>query len=291
MELFRSLGALAEPPSPETQRLAEILELGSPPGPAEFTDLFESKLYPYASVYLDPTGKLGGEARDRISGFWRALGLDSPDESDHLTVMLSFYARMRELEMQSNDSAIRKWRHARQAFMSEHLLSWLPFFCDKLADIAAGFYRAWGVLLEQSLRKESEVLPPTEALPLHLRQGPTVSDPRNHGGEEFLDSLLAPVRSGIILVRPDLERAGEDLDLGVRIGERRYVTEALLAQDSVSTLTWLADEADRWTERHESRSEWTGTIARFWADRSRHTSRLLHELAHEAATALEPHSE
>ena len=282
MELFRSLGALAEPPSPETERLAQILDLGPPPEPAEFTDLFESKLYPYASVYLDDSGKLGGNARDRIAGFWRALDLRYPEESDHLTIMVSLYARIRELVDDSGGPDADRWEHARVAFLHEHLLSWLPFYLDKLTDVASGFYSRWGALLTTALEQECEGLEPNAILSLHLRESTPMADPRTKGGEAFVESLLAPVRSGLILVRTDLERAGGELDLGVRIGERRYVLEALFAQDAVSTLDWLAREADLWGQRHLKREKQTGPTARFWADRALGSRDLLAELVNEA---------
>ena len=96
MEIFRALGALLEPPSPGHERLAAALELGPLPPAADHTDLFDFQLYPYASVYLGAEGMLGGEARDRIAGFWRALGLTPPPEPDHLAVMLGLYAGLCE---------------------------------------------------------------------------------------------------------------------------------------------------------------------------------------------------
>jgi TorA maturation chaperone TorD len=282
VELIRSLGVLAEHPTDETERVAKLLELGDPPEPAEFSDLFGSKLYPYASVYLDPLGKLGGDARARISGFWRALAIDYPDESDHLTVMLAFYARLRELESDVADPGARHWGHARVAFLLEHLLSWLPFYLDKLNDIASPFYTRWGALLTKTLVEESRNLDLAQDLPLHLRESTPLADPRLEGGEAFLESLLAPVRSGLIFVRTDLERAGAELDLGVRIGERKYVIEALLGQDPAPTLNWLAREAELWTHRHLQRVQWTGPVAQFWADRSSDSQQLLAELSGEA---------
>jgi len=288
MELIRALGALAEHPTGETVRFTELLELGAPPEPAEFSDLFGSKLYPYASVYLDSTGKLGGDARDRISGFWRALAIDHPDESDHLTVMLAFYARLREFASNATDPESRHWEHARVAFLLEHLSSWLPFYLDKLTDVASPFYCRWGALLTETLIEEGRGLDFSGDLPLHLREATPLADPRLEGGDAFLESLLAPVRSGLILVRTDLERAGEELDFGVRIGERKYVLEALLAQDPSSTLTWLAKEAEQWSHRHLKRVHWTGSIARFWAERSSGSQKLLAELAVAAATRDSP---
>src|SRR3712207_4790889 len=74
MELLRALAVLAEPPTAETRRVAEALGLGAGARADEYTELFVFQLYPYASVYLGREGMLGGEARDRVGGFWRALG-------------------------------------------------------------------------------------------------------------------------------------------------------------------------------------------------------------------------
>ena len=90
MELFRALGSLAEPPAAVGREIADALDLGSLPDPAAHSYLFDQQLPPYASVYLGPEGMLGGDARDRIAGFWRALDLTPPGESDHITTMLAF---------------------------------------------------------------------------------------------------------------------------------------------------------------------------------------------------------
>src|ERR1044072_3466050 len=80
MELFRALAVLAEPPVAEAARVAEALELGAVPEAAEYTEVFIFQLYPYASVYLGEEGMLGGEARDRVGGFWRVSGGRPPAE-------------------------------------------------------------------------------------------------------------------------------------------------------------------------------------------------------------------
>ena len=237
------------------------------------------QMYPFASVYLDNSGQLGGEARDRISGFWRALDIDTPDETDHLTVLVAYYARLKELSTTETGENRARWNHARQAFLKEHILSWLPFFLDKLIAITDGFYTRWGQLLTDTLVAESTELGGKDDLPLHQRQATDLADPRAEGGDEFLASLVAPIRSGLILVRDDFDRAGTDLGLGVRKGERRYVLKALLAQDAEATLEWLATEASVWSESHANRISWTGSIARFWSQRAQATADLLSDLA------------
>src|SRR5215218_3620479 len=124
MELFRALALFAEPVREESMRVAEALELGQPPGESEYTETFVFQLYPYASVYLGAEGMLGGEARDRVAGFWRALRQTPPAEVDHLSTLLAMYARLCEQEDDAADARAREgWRGARRAFLWEHLLS------------------------------------------------------------------------------------------------------------------------------------------------------------------------
>ena len=279
MELIRALGALAESPSPALRPLAELCELGPLPSAVQHSDCFLFQLYPYASVYLGAEGMLGGEARDRIAGFWRALGQHPPSEPDHLTTLLGFYARLCELEGAAYSERRAARERARQAFLYEHLLSWLPFYLNKLGQIAAPFYQRWSSLLTAALDEEMTRGAEPVDLPLHLRQAPVLSDPRIEGGKAFLEALLSPVRSGLILVRSDFARAARDLELGYRLGERRFVLEALFAQDASATLRWLAREARRVEGCYRQFSADSGSIHRFWRQRAAFTATLLEELA------------
>ena len=272
-ELFRTLGALGEPPGPALAPLAETLDLGEVPRADEYTDLFLFQLYPYASVYLGAEGMLGGEARDRIAGFQRVLGATPPPEPDHLAVLLAFHAEISAREARGDEHRER-WRHARRAHLHEHLLSWLPVYLDRLEDLALPFYRRWGVLLAEALAAEVEDLGAPRSLSSHLREVPTLEDPREQGGAAFLASLLAPARSGIILVRDDLLRAGRDLELAARVGERKWVLEALFAQDASVLLNWLAGEASMRAEKTRG----VGEIAHFWSERASTTAHQCRDL-------------
>ncbi len=282
MELLRTLGALIETPGPDHHRLAELLELGPVPPAAEHTDLFSFQLYPYASVYLGAEGQLGGEARDRIAGFWRVLGETTPPEPDHLTLMLAFYAELRSREAAGDPPGEYHWRRTCRAFLWEHLLSWLPIYLDKLEQIAPPYYRRWAGLLRQALVSEVEHLGYQQRLSMHLGQAPPLSDPRKEESQAFLGSFLSPVRSGLILVRDDLVRAGRELGLGVRAGERKYVLKALLSQDPAAILKWLGQECRVWAQRHRESNPWAGPAAGFWAARAEASQTLLTELSRDA---------
>lgn len=319
-ELIRGLAVLAEPPAEEHARITRALDLPAPPTPSEYADLFLFQLYPYASVHLGPEGMMGGEARSRVAGFWRALGYDPPGEPDHLAALLGLYAALAEAEVggpagstaadggqavhEGGDGVgptgeraeARLVRESRRALLHEHLAPWVFAFLTRVRELTQGVYGVWAELLERILRadvasgsgaREPSTLPTREArsaLPLHLRSAPPLTDPREDGAESFITGLLAPVRSGFIITRADLARIASSCDLGLRAGERRYALEHLLAQEATSVLRALADEARRQGALHEDRIPWLGATARFHAERAGSTARLLRALA-EAETA------
>lgn len=276
MELFRALALFAEPPNKGMARVAEALELGQPPAESEYTQTFLFQLYPYASVYLGAEGMMGGEARDRVAGFWRALGLKPPAEPDHLAVMLALYAQLAEREREDEHSA--EWRTARRAFLWEHLLSWLPAYLQKLEEIATPFYRSWGRLLREALFEEIESVGKQRELPLHLRQNLRPADPREHGTEEFLRSLIAPARSGMIITRSDLTRAAHGLGLGVRLGERRFILDSLFNQNPQGVVEWLLKEASLWQDRHLQNQRALCALAAAWHYKAHAAAKLLEEI-------------
>lgn len=277
-ELFRALGSLCEPPSPVSRDLGTALSLPGEATDHDHTDMFLFQLYPYSSVYLGAEGMLGGEARDRVAGFWRALGLRPPAEPDHLTALLALYAGLIESERDEPDEARRALRRqSRKAFLWEHLLSWVPMYAEKARDVAPAFYAEWADLLVETLANEVTIVGRQEALPLHLRSAPGLPVP-SEDAKLFLSGLLTPVRSGMILTRSDLARAARDLDLGLRIGERRFVLESLLSQDGDATLSWLAREASAWAVRHSRYVHWFEGISWFWKRRAETAEGLLSEV-------------
>ena len=271
MELVRALGALCEPLSPLHRPAAEALRLPGEPRSEDHTALFVFDLYPYACVYLSAEGKLGGAARDRVAGFWRALRLVPPSEPDHLAALLGLYATLGEHEHAEPDEARRRLvREARRTLLHEHLLSWAEPYLDRVTELAPPYYRAWAELLREVLAVEAEELGAPAALPAALREAPPLEEPSAVGGTAFVEQLLAPARTGIILVRSDLLAAARELALGLRIAERRYALEALLGQDAAATLRWLSRFAARRAGRHTST---------FWAGRASACAALLAEAA------------
>lgn len=274
-ELIRALGVLCEPPTLEHDRLAAALGLPDRPSPEDYVAVFLLQSYPYASVHLGSEGMMGGEARDRVAGFWRALGLVPPAEPDHLAALLGLYAALVEAADGEPDPARALLRRSSAAaLLWEHVLSWCPPYLDKVAAVATPQYRAWAALLARTLDEEARRVGPPSALPLALREAEALPEPGD-GAVGWVAAILAPVRSGLILTRADLARAARNLDLGLRMGERAYILRALLEQDAAGTLAWLADEADAAATRHASLAATLGEVGSFWRARAEATAAAL----------------
>jgi hypothetical protein len=287
-ELFRALGAAAEPPSPALGHVVRALGLPPVADRAEHSDTFLFQLYPYAAVYVGAEGMLGGEAADRVAGFWRALGMSPPAEPDHLSALLALYGGLLDAEDREDEVPHRKMRReARRALLWEHLVSWLPVYLDKLDDIGGDFYRQWGGLLRAALFAEAKELGPPDRLPLHLRSVPGLPPPEADAAE-LLPAILAPARSGMVVTRSDLTRAARKIGVGVRMGERRFILETMLAQDARGTLVWLTAEASMWRDRHMQREQLLGPIARHWAERAAAAADFFAS-SHEAAGEVVEH--
>jgi hypothetical protein len=275
VELLRALGALAEDAGPEQRRIAATLGLGEWDAAAH-TELFSFALYPYASVYLGSEGMLGGEARDRVAGFWRALGMSPPEEPDHLTTLLALYAELAERAESEAEPAHRAaLARARAAFFWEHLASWLPVYLAKARSLAGNEYARWVELLNDALEAEARLLPPAAALPLHLREAPEFAPGEAESDEAFVAQLLAPARTGFILVRADLRRIAGAIGIALRQGERRYALTALLAQNRATVLHELADLADASAAAHAALPPVWGETGPFWQRRARSAAALL----------------
>ncbi len=281
IDLWRSLALLAEPQALEHARVARALDLGRPPAPWEYSECFLFRFYPYASVYVGPEGMMGGDARDRIAGFWRALGLTPPAEPDHLATMLAMHASLIEGEQMTSLPAARdRFRHARVAHFHEHLIGWLPMWLERIRAEAPPFYQRWAALLAELVESETLELGEPPDLPLHLREAPPLPAARDLDLDALLAFALSPLSSGMIVVRDDLVGIASHLGLGARAGERRFVLRALLSQDAAGTLRRLAAHARKAQLRHRARG---APLSSWWAARALASAALFDELAGLAA--------
>lgn len=276
-ELVRALGAIALCPPPSSDRLCEAVGLPRITG-ADHTAAFVLLAPPFAAIHLGAEGKLGGEAADRVDGFWRALDQPVPTEADHLGCLLMSYAGLGELS--EADPAAGP---AAQALFREHLWSFAPGYLSMLAALGIASVSAWADLTLEVLRAEAATIPGAApgrpVLPLALREA---AHPLAESAsfDELLDAIVAPARCGLLLTQRDLAGGAAHLGLGYRRGERRYALRAMIEQDKTATLRWLAHLAADWSQRHTA--AYGATVeGEWWSGRARHTSQVLTAMAGE----------
>lgn len=284
-EMLRALACIADSLVLPNNSLTNALGLEEI-DPGEHTETFILSCPPYASIHLGAEGKLGGEALDRVAGFWRAIGLTPPNEPDHLSVLLSLYAELGEAESNANqERTVHQLKRVRETLLWEHLWSWVPGYLGAVIDLETITLTPWANLLAEALYAETRSASPAQALPLAMRQA--VEPLNTDSTDNLLDSIIAPIRSGIILTRNGLRDAGSRLGIGCRVGERRFTLRSMLEQDPHSTVSWLRDESLRWARRHSERPKVLGGDPRiWWTDRALVSASTLEELLSNTRTLL-----
>jgi TorA maturation chaperone TorD len=162
-EIYRLFSALfLKEPSPATiEEFREMFRIKSNESPEEiqrdFADVFlRTDLHPspYESLYnFSPGDKpgIGGKAARDVQAFYEATGLTLDEEMnlmpDHLSVELLFMSYL-----------IDNARSGEQKdFMEQHLLPWVPAFCDEIKRHASTvFYKEAADLLKEFISSEHE---------------------------------------------------------------------------------------------------------------------------------------
>lgn len=130
----------------------------------EFTRLFRGvKLHyspppPYESVYLEESGSVFGESTVAVHRKYLQFGLDlservSGEPPDHISFELEFMRNLCSKEADAwdggNEEEALGMMRAEKEFLREHLLAWLPKFCNKIREYdRLGFFRELADLTE-----------------------------------------------------------------------------------------------------------------------------------------------
>lgn len=110
-------------------------------------------------------GQLWGESTVEVKKFIETAGFSYESEftgmPDHITAELEFMERVTEREGQAwaedDDNKALYCRKIEKKFIEEHLLKWIPQFCDKVTEAAEPpFYRDMASLTKHFIELEKE---------------------------------------------------------------------------------------------------------------------------------------
>jgi hypothetical protein len=208
--------------------LREVPELGEAlPDPfdadlaaAEHHRLLGLQVPPYAGVFLDDEGQIGGAPAALVLALHGRAGLPAPlagEEADHVGHALTLLARLSgrpELEAETLDRA---------------LLPWLPWLVEVVERHGGPFHRTVAALtLELALdHRRGLVLPPALDPPL-AHGGPDPVHEPSAGLRDVAAFLVAPARSGLYIARDDVRRMAAADRLPTGFGGRADALETLL---------------------------------------------------------------
>ena len=205
--------------------------------------LFEFNVYPYASVFLDPSGMLNSDWSGFVGGVYEALGLELSLSAglaagDHLAAQLEALAVLCEHAETSDELLKAKAEHGQRVLMFEHILPWLASFSFAVRRIDKGFYgKLTALCLDLTLEHGRELLTETSAPEFQFAtttqafeyQQPGDFKKKASEARGKLQSLITPAHSGLFLSREDITQLGRKLGLPVRFAERPFMLENLVS--------------------------------------------------------------
>jgi TorA maturation chaperone TorD len=185
---------------------------------AEHHRLFALQVPPWAGVFQDPEGRIGGACAALVRELYAQAGLE-PDErseeADHVAHTLDLLAE-----------CVDRPRLAAAA-LDRALLPWLPWLVEAIERHAGAFYRALaGLTLDLALDQRAELGGVRPPAPL-----PPVEDPLDDPGAglaRVARYLVTPARSGLYLSRDDVRRIAAANELPTGFGGRADSLETLL---------------------------------------------------------------
>ncbi len=205
---------------------------------ADHYDLFHLNVFPYASLFLDASGRLGGAVTDdarrrlRQAGYDADTSAESADHVGHALGLLAFLSGAEADAWQDHHPAEAERMHRLQChFLDASLLWWLPAFVMAVRQQNHPFYTLLGTLtLDLVIDHRLALGPATDSTPTAppLPEPPPLLDDDKTGLREIAHYLATPPWSGLYLSRDDLGHLGRAERLPRGFGPRAQMLANLL---------------------------------------------------------------
>lgn len=223
--------------------LAQISELAAASHPfdqdeaaASHYRVFIHNIFPYESIFRDPSGLLGGSITDQVKAFYENAGILFSDDADHIGHELAFLAILCMAEATAGDTqaqensstSVRQQRD----FLSEHLLHWLPPLISSLSFIEDPFYQALGQLTQNIVYDHFLAvglgLPAQSAVISETANIPDIIHNEQTGLKQIAGFLSTPPHSGLYLSGEMIAILAKRQQLPRGFGSRRQMLSNLL---------------------------------------------------------------
>jgi len=240
--------------------------------------VFGFNVFPYASVFLENDGKMGGEIGERTARMYAAAAFfpTGGEAPDHIITQLEYCAFQSNNSDAVNDSLAR--------FLDREMLSWVPAFAFAVYRQTDGYYAELLTALLKVLIDERAF---TEAKFERPRPGSEKAREDVSSVRDLAGHFTTAVRCGMFLSRNDISELARNVRVPAGFGSRQQMLTTLF--DSSRTyskeneLTALLDtmcrtEATNWLAAAEDADVDALTFwSRVWASRLEHSQRLLQD--------------
>jgi TorA maturation chaperone TorD len=262
---------------------------------ADHYDLFGLNVFPYASFFLDASGRLGGPVTDLVRHQLQRVGLaPGAEDADHLGHELAYLALLAgaEADAQANDvdTEVQRMQHLQRQFLDGHLLWWLPLFVRAVRQHEHPFYAVlaeltWALVVDHRAARGggavSPLVPEPEDPPSDLL------DDTATGLKDIARFIMTPAWSGMVLSRGDIARLGRSERLPRGFGDRTQMLTNLLRSAAEydglgAVLTRLGQQVDDWRAHYQSvdaEGAWTlDAVTAFWQARLDTTEAVINRM-------------
>jgi len=247
--------------------LAEALDQPFDPegSAADHYDLFHLNVFPYASLFLDPAGHLGGPVTDDARRLFRQAGYTADpagEDADHISHALDLLAFLSgaeadALEDERPDEADRM-RDLQRHALDAYLLWWLPPLTQAVQQQQHPFYTLLADLTLDLVIDHRDAL---GAATDDAFQAPRLPDPPpllddpSTGLKDIAAYLASPPCSGLYLSRTAISRLARHAEVprgfGTRVQMLTNLLRAAVTFDQLDPLLCaLADVEATWRTRY-----------------------------------------
>ncbi|MEZ4700212.1 MAG: molecular chaperone TorD family protein [Rhodothermales bacterium] len=251
---------------------------------------------PFASVYLEAEGQLGGRVSTEALDHYAASGFTPPADApapDHVAVELAFMSRLSAFRAEALKAgaqpAADRWGERLQAFMTDHVLHWMPIFLLSLRRQEDDRYAVLADMLLEVVLDHHAALPPVSPAAQARPEAPDLMARPETTLKDIAVYVTRPVWSGLFVARDDIGRLGRTLGAPIGFGDRgQIMTNLFRSAVSYDRLNALLDalrylvDSQRFALEAISEAYPTQGVADAvtpWVERLRGTSRLIDALA------------
>jgi TorA maturation chaperone TorD len=259
---------------------------------ADHQHLFGFNVFPYQSIFLDPSGLLGGDITERViqsyqeAGFDVKAGSESADHIGHELNLLAFLSRQEANARQEGPSEIlQRTINLQRDFLDKHLLPWLPALVQALGRQESPFYATLADLTLDLVAEHQFSLKPDPRIDFQLPAPPGLLEDEGTGLKEIVDYLLRPAYGGIYLSRDDIGRLARQRSLPRGFGDRRQMLLNLLRSAAnygglVAILGELHSMASSWAAAYAEMAHEPilAPFANPWHSRASKTTNILDDM-------------